>query len=156
MSSRSRPSSSFGSHSRAIDGYIVTFHLAADSIEVRHFTQIVRTDRYKTVEKGESAAQQAIEWADRHQAKIMTISSPETIARDLMGTRAPLEAKRAKDGPAGGMQKHPADVVQFPELTMLRGRRDLFEAPSAGSQDPASRHIKHVRSRRPTHSGDVQ
>jgi hypothetical protein len=115
---------SYGGYTRAKDGCIVTFLMPDGSTEVQHFSSVVRERRHtypRTTIFDRRPMDLVIEWADEHEAKILSISSPDTILRDLQGTRAPLEAK--------GNQKHPADVVLFPEYSMLGSRGDLFVAP---------------------------
>jgi hypothetical protein len=67
----------------------------------------------------------AADYADAHGARIVTLCTPETIWRDLQGTRAPLTMRR---GPQSGIEKPLMDRVDVPELTMLAkiGRRDLL------------------------------
>ena len=101
---------SFGGYSRAKDGCIVTFRMPDGSTQVRHFSD-------------QGYVQQAISWADEHGAKIVCISSPETILRDLQGTREHLEPHSGK--------KHPPDSIFMPEKAMLRGRMDLYERPGS-------------------------
>ncbi len=112
--------STFGSYSRARDGCIVTFRMPDDSIEVRHFATVISDSRRFGIRKGMNHTDQVIEWADEHGAKVVTISTPETILRDLQGTQAPLDPQPHK--------RHVADVVRFPEVHMLRKRVDLFDA----------------------------
>lgn len=113
--------SMFGSYSRARDGCIVTFQMPDDSLEVRHFSTIISDSRRLGITKGKDHAQQVIEWADEHEARVISISTPETILRDLQGTRAPLDPQSHK--------KHAADEVRFPERSILKKRLDLFSAP---------------------------
>ena len=112
----------YSGYTRAKDGWIVTFKMPDGTTEVHRFASVVREhDRHKFPRRtvfDRTPRDLTIEWADEHEAKIITISTPDTILRDLQGTRAPLQAK--------GKQKHPADVVLFPELTMLRERGDLL------------------------------
>jgi hypothetical protein len=112
----------FGSYSRARDGCIVTFKMPDGTLEVRRFTTLVSDSSTRKLWREEKDhRQQAIEWADEHGARIQSISTPETILRDLQGTRAPLEPN--------GNQTHPPEVVNFPERNILAGRSDLFDAP---------------------------
>jgi hypothetical protein len=113
--------SMFGSYSRARDGCIVTFRMPDESLEVRHFSTVISDSRRFGITKGKNHMQEVIEWADEHEALVISISTPETILRDLQGTRAPLDPQSHK--------KHAADMVQFPERAMLRKRLDLFDAP---------------------------
>lgn len=113
--------STFGSYSRARDGCIVTFRMPDDSLEVHRFSTIISDSRVLGIRKGKDHMQQVIEWADEHEARIVTISTPETILRDLQGTRAPLDPHPNK--------KHSPDVVLFPERNMLKARGDLFDDP---------------------------
>jgi hypothetical protein len=128
--------SKFSGYSRGTDGCIVTFRMPDDSIEVRHFSSIHRTKNrsgkrgLRTLIRDTGYAQQAIAWADEHEAKVICISTPETILRDLQGTRVMLERKpTGHDGLYGRMQQHPSDVVHYPERAMLKTRLDLFETP---------------------------
>jgi hypothetical protein len=111
----------FGGYSRARDGCIVTFRMPDDSLEVRHFATVISDSRRHGVTKGQPHIDQLIEWADEHEATVVTISTPETILRDLQGFRSPLDAQTH--------HKNPADVVTFPERNMLKSRGDLFEQP---------------------------
>lgn len=126
----------FGGYSRGAYGCIVTFRMPDDSITVRHFSSIMRSlnksgrQGPREVTRDQGYMQQAIEWADGHQAKVISISTPETILRDLQGTRALLEPKpTGREGLYGTIQRHMSDVVNFPERSMLKGRADLFELP---------------------------
>jgi hypothetical protein len=100
-----------GSWSRDLEGCIATFDRDGERW-VRHFSQ-------------RGYVQAAADYADAHEAKIVTLSTPETIWRDLQGTRAPLFQRR---GPQTGVEKQIVDRVDVPELSMLGkiGRRDLL------------------------------
>lgn len=119
--------SKFGSSTRAVDGCIVTFEKDGERWQ-RHFNQIVHTvnrrhkNRRKTVTGGDAPLLQAINYADANNAKIICISSPETIYRDLQGTRDPSLTERYQDG------------IAFPERPMLGkfGRLDLWVEPRGG------------------------
>src|SRR5262245_17226607 len=120
----------FGSYGRARDGCIVTFRMPDGSIEVRRFTTVISDSRRHGIRRGQYHTEQVIEWADEHEAKIISMSTPETILRDLQGTRAILDPHRTgTEGRRGGMQANAADHVSFPERYMLRERGDLFERP---------------------------
>ena len=114
--------SSFGGYTRAKDGCIVTFRMPDGSLEVRRFSVVITHIR-RRMHRDQGYVQQAIDWADEHEAKIVCISSPETILRDLQGTREQLEPTQGK--------KHPSDSVFMPEKAMLKGRMDLFEYPGS-------------------------
>lgn len=134
---------------RAVYGCIATFELPDGTFRSEHFNQTVdegevvvvksRQKRWKRTRTivGSSALQQAVERADRLDAKIASLTTPETILRDLQGTRAELEVRSD--------QKNPADTIRFPELAMLGkvGRRDLFvyEQSAEGRRRAALRRI---------------
>lgn len=113
----------FGGATRAVDGIIVTYQRGTDRFS-KHFAQEIHTtDRNGNSRRSiktpkETATQQAVEYADAHDAKIVCISSPETILRDLQGTRAELEVRAGK--------KFRQEGIQLPEVTMLRKRIDLL------------------------------
>ena len=113
----------FGGYSRARDGCIVTYRMPDGTIEVRHFSTVISDSRLAGIKKGKPHTEQLVEWADQRDAKIVCISTPETIARDLNGTRASLEPQRD--------HKHPSDVVFFPERWMVGNRGDLLELPGS-------------------------
>ena len=72
---------------------------------------------------GLSALVDAIEYADEHATKVCVISNPETIARDLEGSRA-------REQSTVGSKYVKSDVAfDAPEDRMLRGlgRLDLLE-----------------------------
>jgi hypothetical protein len=145
-----RRKSYFGSEVRAAAGCIVTFELEDDSVVVEHFNQLIglrKRGTKSTPRIGTPYIEQAAARADELGAKIITISTPQTILTDLQGTRAPLEAKpTGVDGLKGGMQQAPTNYVAHPELRMLGriGRTDLFKPPSG----QAIHNIKQVRARR--------
>jgi hypothetical protein len=60
-----------------------------------------------------------------YEAKVVTLCTPETIWRDLQGTR---EVRTMRRGPVTGIEKPLADRVDVPERSMLGkiGRRDLL------------------------------
>lgn len=117
---RTPKSKAFGSYSRAQYGCIVTFLMPDGSTEVKHFSSVLHAIRRKLI-RDRGYIEQVIDWADEHEAKVTCISTPETILRDLQGTREILEPQRK--------QKHAADIVSFPERSVLRGRTDLLELP---------------------------
>lgn len=148
-------SSKFGGDSRARDGCIVTYELPDGQIYVKQFSQLVHTSggyaRVVTV-TGESRIKQAADWADAHDAKILSISTPDTILRDLDGTRATINDKKvAGGGIRRGTDQSPAERTDFPERAILGkiGRRDLFKEPGwPGAVDRDSDSIRRVRSPR--------
>lgn len=102
---------SLGAWSRDQEGCIATFDRDGERWP-KSFTQ-------------RGYVQAAADYADAHGAKIVTLSTPETIWRDLQGTRAPLTMRR---GLQTGIAKPIVDRVDVPELSMLGkiGRRDLL------------------------------
>ena len=133
---RLRSKNTFSGYERAKHGCIVTFRLPDDSIEVKHFSTIIREQNRhakkgpRTTFRDQAYVAQAVDWADEHDAKVISISTPETILRDLQGMRSALDPQSTgREGLYGGMQKHPEDVVRFPERWMLKKRGDLFETP---------------------------
>ena len=133
--------STFSGYERAKWGCIVTFRLPDDTIHVKHFSTIIREQNRhgkngpRVTFRDQQYVAQAVDWADQHDATIISISTPETILRDLQGTRAKLQPQRTghPDGRRGGMQLHPEDAVRFPERWMLKKRGDLFEVPGGRS-----------------------
>lgn len=113
----------FGGAMRAVDGVIATLELDGKII-CKHFAQVIHSKRPQdgpridTRSPTESSAEQLVEYCDRTGARVVCISSPETILRDLQGTRADLEARPH--------QKHRQETIQLPEKSMLRGRVDLL------------------------------
>jgi len=111
----------FGGDVRAEDGVIATLELDGRRFS-KHFAQVIHSKgdrrRVKTKQPLESPNQQVIDYCDRTGAKVVCLSSPETIMRDLQGTRAEIEIR--------GNRKQLEDVVRMPEQTMLGGRLDLL------------------------------
>ncbi len=150
----------FGSWTRATDGMIVTFELPNGDLWVEHFTQPIGQGpvkdgvRGKTTRQGISPVEQAAARADVLDAKIVTLSSPQTILTDLQGTRAILDGKpTGTPGIQGGRQQGPANFVAFPEIQMLSkiGRSDLLKAQQTGAQ--AKHNIRQIRQRRASTAG---
>lgn len=71
-----------------------------------------------------SSLEEVIAHCDMHGSRIICLSNPDTILRDLGGTRADINY--APNARAGSGQ--PADRVQFPEEKQLgsRKRMDLW------------------------------
>lgn len=144
----------FGSHARAQDGLIVTFELANGDIKVERFAQLIHTKGgYKRVEHftGDRAIKQAADRADELDAKILSISSPQTILTDLQGSRQHLDVKpTGLDGQAGGRQRTVASGCPCPELLMLGmiGRTELFKLPTNGQNDQNIRQVTQRHSSR--------
>ena len=70
---------------------------------------------------GGDTTRQAAAFADQYETKISVISSPDTIYRDMQGTRRPIvQTKRQIQ-----------DTMFLPELRTLSsiGRKDLFTSP---------------------------
>lgn len=115
--------SPFGSYTRATDGCIVTFQLENGERIVERFAQILRTTYgYAKVLKkeGDPYLEQAAQRADELGAQIVCISTPDTILRDLKGTRDRL-------GEVGDTRNRNSGV-RLPESSMLGkiGRLDLL------------------------------
>lgn len=74
---------------------------------------------------GAEATQAVADFCDAHGFRIVTLSTPTSIYRDLQGTRAPLTVRT---GRVTGEEKPLNDRVDVPELNMLGkiGRRDLL------------------------------
>jgi hypothetical protein len=121
----------FGGTTKAVDGVIATFELDGERFS-RHFYQVLHTKeftddcgkRVRTVSKQpiESPNRQVIDYCDKTGAKVVCISSPETIMRDLQGSRADLKQRPH--------QKHRQNSIQLPELNMLAGRNDVLLSKS--------------------------
>lgn len=148
----------FGSQTRAADGCIVTFKLPDGSVLVEAFRQVLhstfRAGLRKTVVDGEPYIVQAVARADDLSAKIVCISTPQTILTDMQGTRAMLNAKPVGlPGIKGGMQQGPANFVGRPEIQMLGKikRLDLLAEQEPNGQP--SQNIRQVHQRRPSHTG---
>ncbi len=139
-----RPSEHFGGSTRAQDGCIVTFELPDGTRHIQRFTQIVRSKyngRWASrTEKrdGISTIEQAAEVADLAGAKIVCISTPQTILTDMQGIRT----QRGKT----------TQEPKLPEQLMLSriGRLDLLKEPSGGHN---KQNIRQVTSRRPSRRG---
>src|SRR5438128_6635753 len=59
--------------------------------------------------RGEKYLQQVADFADQFEVKIVTISNPSTIYRDMQGTRKPFETKR----------RQLRDIIHNPEPAMM-------------------------------------
>jgi hypothetical protein len=136
----------FGSESRAQAGCIVTFELSNGEIRVEHFNELVFTkymgpwDSRVVTREGGAYIEQAVARADKLGAKILCISTPQTILTDIQGTRGLLDAKTT------------GAPISLPEKVMLGkvGRLDLFKQPTGGYPDG---NIRQVRTRRPSRTG---
>ncbi len=151
---RGRETNYYGGSTRAADGCIATFELPDGEILVEQFTQLVRTSQKRTWKRashveGAPYIEQAAQRADELGARIISLSTPQTILTDLQGTRVPLRAKRLRQGE----EPQPSAAVPFPETLMLSGigRVDLFKRPDSGLQP--KQNIRQVRQRKPSHSG---
>jgi hypothetical protein len=139
----------WGGETRAADGCITTFQLEDGTIHVERFSQLVfSTQGYaRVMEKvGAPFIEQAAARADELGARIVSISTPATIWRDLQGTRA----QQKQTGP----QTQASDDIQLPERTLLGriGRLDLLAEPMH-RRDTESTSIRRVTHRKSTHSG---
>lgn len=69
------------------------------------------------------------DYCDVHGFKIRTLSSPETIYRDLQGTRDGL-SDTERGGPLNPHNTHRSQLLALPEFNMVAriGRSDLLEA----------------------------
>jgi len=76
---------------------------------------------------GTSGLADAIAYADRHDVQVCTFSTPDTIARDLQGTRA-----RPPSEVGAKYLRHELPAYDSPEERMLRGARrlDLYARPA--------------------------
>jgi len=75
---------------------------------------------------GKSALADAIAWADDRDTQVCVFSTPDTILRDLAGTRA------REDAPVGAKYlRRELPLYDAPEERMLRGARrlDLYSWP---------------------------
>lgn len=88
------------------------------SVQVKHFCTFIYSTGGRIARKDTPYIQQAIEWLDEHMAKVISISTPDTILRDLKGTRAVREDRAV-------------NMAYVPEPTMLRSRKDLIEGRTA-------------------------
>lgn len=95
---------SLGGWTRDVLGCIATY---SDG-DVRHFT-------------GKGYVRAAADHADEHGTLIVSLSTPETIYRDLQGTRAHIEPRYDTH--------QPPDAIAIPEAAMLGriGRRELLQ-----------------------------
>lgn len=77
---------------------------------------------------GKSGLGDAIAYADAHDLKVYVFSTPDTILRDLQGTRA------REPSAVGAKHLRYGELLPYdsPEERMLRGRRrlDLFQRPA--------------------------
>ncbi len=114
------PKSAFGGETRAVDGCITTYELPDGTIVTERFRQILHTKMKGKVGRkviksgGGSYLEQTVARADELGARILCISTPQSILTDLQGDRA----MRNTENP-------------FPEPHMLGrlGRQDLFKPP---------------------------
>ncbi len=109
----------------------------AEGVELLHLSQWERESYGCIVDFSDGTARwfpgidclkDATAYADRHELKVRTVSTPTTIFRDLQGTRA----KEGSDTLEDGQQRRPrltGGVVVFPEQNMLGRlkRQDLLE-----------------------------
>ncbi len=137
----------YGSDTRATDGVIVTFELEDGSIRVEQFSQIIhvkdrltdkngrRMSTRTKIKIGDPYILQAATRADELGAKILCISSPQTIVTDMQGTRAALKGRDVRGSKRGERHQIPNDI-RFPEMRLLGniGRVDLFKPPKSGLQ----------------------
>ena len=103
---------SLGSHSRNVEGCIATFDRDG-----------WRWSRQFGAEAG--YVQAVADYADEQGAKVVSLSTPETIWRDLQGTRAELTPIVQR---VTRVESQPEDIVRTPEVSMLGriGRLDLL------------------------------
>ncbi len=137
----------FGGETRAADGCITTFELPDGTLHTEHFNQLVaRTQKGKWNRKvtrvGDNYLTQVVKRADELGAKVLCISSPQTILTDLQGTRRPMDPISVRG----------RDETPFPEIRLLAkvGRGDLFKEPTGGQPRP---YFREVRTRRPSRAG---
>lgn len=97
-------------------GMIATL-VGDDVVTAKHF-----------VGEGMSALADIIDFCDRHSLKVRCLSTPDSIYRDLQGSRAQRGTSRKVDL---SLPEAP-EVVRYPEQAMLGkwGRADLFEKGS--------------------------
>ncbi len=132
--------SAFGGETRAVDGCITTFELPDGTIVTERFRQVLHTKMKGKVGRkviksgGGSYLEQTVARADELDARILCISTPQTILTDLQGDRA----MRNTENP-------------FPEPHMLGrlGRQDLFKPPRTRLQPRQNiRQVSQMRSDR--------
>ncbi len=134
----------FSGETRAVDGCIATFELPDGTTQTEHFNQLVSRKQKgkwnRTVTRiGDNYLTQVVDRADELDAKVLCISTPQTILIDLQGTRRPMTAISVQH----------RDDTPFPEIRLLakKGRVDLFKAPTGGQPRP---YFREVHARRPT------
>ncbi len=134
--------SAFGGETRAVDGCITTFQLPDGTIVTERFNQVLHTKMKgkagrKTIRSGGGTyLEQTVARADELGAKILCISTPQTILTDLQGDRS--------------MKKQHTESP-FPEPHMLGrlGRTDLFKPPHTSLQPRQNiRQVSQLRSDR--------
>ncbi len=135
----------YGGETRAVDGCIATLELPDGTIHIERFNQLLsrkQKDKNRTVVRvGDDFLTQLVNRADELDAKVLCISTPQTILIDLQGTRRPMTAISVQH----------RDDTPFPEIRLLakKGRVDLFKAPTGGQPRP---YFREVHTRRPTHT----
>ncbi len=137
----------FSGETRAVDGCIVTFELPDGTIHTERFNQLMSRKQKgkwnRTVTRiGDNYLTQVVNRADELDAKVLCISTPQTILTDLQGTRRSMEALTVRS----------REETPFPEIRLLAkvGRGDLFKEPTGGQ--PRS-YYREVQTRRPSHAG---
>lgn len=128
--------SPFGGDTRAQDGVIATLELDGERFCI-HRSQVIHSHglyrgiaaraywRRSVKTPKESSVQQIIDYCDKTGAKIVCLSTPDTILRDLQGTRAELEIRPGK--------KNMSEEIHYPEKAMLGKRLDLLLNRGYGS-----------------------
>ena len=124
-----RKQSSFSGETRAVDGCIVTFELPDGTVYTERFNQLMsrkqKSKWNRTVTRiGDNYLTQVVKRADELGAKVLCISTPQTILTDLQGTRRSMVTQSVRH----------RDETPFPEIRLLGkvGRGDLFKEPVGG------------------------
>ncbi len=138
----------FSGETRAVDGCIATFELPDGTTHTERFNQLLSRKQKgkwnRTVTRiGDNYLTQVVNRADELEAKVLCISTPQTILTDLQGTRRSMEAQSVRS----------MDETPFPEIRLLAkvGRGELFKAPSSGI--PPEQHTRQLRPKRPSRFG---
>ncbi len=132
--------SAFGGETRAVDGCITTFELPDGTIVTERFRQVLHTKMKgklgrKTIRSGGGTyLEQTVARADELGAKILCISTPQTILTDMQGDRS---------------MRNTENPCPEPHMLGRLGRQDLFKSPHTNLQPRQNiRQVSQMRSDR--------
>jgi hypothetical protein len=83
--------------------------------------------------EGSEAVQAVADYCDRHGLRVVCLSTPATVHRDLQGHRREEQPRKQRRVVAIGTRP---ETLRLPESAMLAriGRRDLWERPREGME----------------------